>query len=286
MTKALPGINTQQFAAKTISKDQPALLFRKTVFMCILFIALEQHPDYPVIICANRDEFHQRPTQNMHWWSQQNILAGKDLQAGGSWLGLNSEGCFSALTNFRRPESFAQSKRSRGDLVVRALQDDAIKTQQYLSQASHQYNDFNLVFGPLTNLQAFDSVNKKVLKLEPGFHSVCNGALDDIWPKMALGIKTLEELITSKEIDMTELFAVMTNRELAQTQYLPVTGISAELESLLSSIFIVSPDYGTRSTALILQSKQGGIKVYERNYSQEGDVLNQNNFAIDASTKT
>ena len=254
--------------------------------MCILFIAVEQHPDYPVIICANRDEFHQRPTQNMHWWPEQSILAGKDLQAGGTWLGLNPEGYFSALTNFRRPESFDQNKRSRGDLVLRALQDDEIKTPQYLSQASHQYNHFNLVFGPLNNLQAFDSVNKKILKLEPGFHSVCNGALDDIWPKMALGIKTLEEIISSKELDMAKLFAVMTNRELAQAQHLPATGISAALESLLSSIFIVSPDYGTRSTAIILQSTQGDIKAYERNYSQDGNVLNQNNFVIDTNTKS
>ena len=148
--------------------------------MCILFIAIEQHPDYPVIICANRDEFHQRPTQKMHWWQQQNILAGKDLQAGGSWLGLSREGDFSALTNFRRPSSFDQHKRSRGDLVLQALHNDSHKTQQILLQSSQQYNDFNLVFGPLNKLQAFDSVNQKFVTLTPGFHSVSNGALDDI----------------------------------------------------------------------------------------------------------
>ena len=89
--------------------------------MCILFIAIEQHPDYPMIICANRDEFHQRPTEKMHYWPEQEILAGKDLQAGGTWLGLSSTGNFSALTNFRRPDHFDAEKRSRGDLVVQAL---------------------------------------------------------------------------------------------------------------------------------------------------------------------
>jgi uncharacterized protein with NRDE domain len=254
--------------------------------MCILFIAIEQHPDYPVIICANRDEFHQRPTQNMHWWPEQKILAGKDLQAQGTWLGLSSEGDFSALTNFRRPTSFDAKKRSRGDLVVQALQDGDFKTQQHLSQVSDKYNDFNLVFGPLNNLQAFDSVNKKFVSLKPGFHSVCNGALDDIWPKMALGLNTLEDLISADKVNIATLFSVMMNQELAQEQHLPVTGISEELESLLSSIFIISPDYGTRSTAIILQSKTGDIEVYERNYDKAGEVLNQNRFDIESGKKS
>lgn len=253
--------------------------------MCILFIAIDQHPDYPIIICANRDEFHQRPTQNMHWWPEQNILAGKDLQAGGTWLGLNSESYFSALTNFRRPARFDEHKRSRGDLVVQALKADGNKVQQHLSQNAHQYNDFNLVFGPLNNLQAFDSVNKKLIPLKPGFHSICNGALDDIWPKMALGITTIETLITANEVNIEAFFSVMMNQELAHKQQLPMTGISVELESLLSSIFIVSPEYGTRSTAIVLQTKVGNIEIYERNYNEAGQVINQNKFDIETKNK-
>ncbi len=246
--------------------------------MCILFIALKQHPDYPVIICANRDEFHQRSTQNMHWWPKQNILAGKDLQAGGSWLGLNSEGYFSALTNFRRPESFDKNRRSRGDLVVQALKQSPLKTEQYLSAESHQYNDFNLIFGPLNNLQIFDSVNQKFVKLTPGFHSVCNGALDDIWPKMALGLKTIQSLITANNIAVDVLFSLMRNQQTADEQSLPTTGISNTLEALLSSIFIVSPDYGTRSSAIILQAKTGEVSVYENNYNAKGTVINDAQF--------
>ena len=248
--------------------------------MCILFIAVEQHPEYPIIICANRDEFHPRPTRNMHWWPEKNILAGKDMQAGGTWLGLNTEGCFSALTNFRRPAAFDKNKRSRGDLVLQALTDNVHKTQQHLLQDSQQYNDFNLVFGPLNNLQAFDSVNKQFVSLTPGFHSVCNGPLDDIWPKMALGVTALENLITTNNVNIEAFFSIMMNQTLAQEKQLPLTGISTELELLLSSIFIVSPDYGTRSTAIILQSKAGNVEVYERNYSKTGEVINKNKFDI------
>ncbi len=248
--------------------------------MCILFIAVEQHPDYPVIICANRDEFHQRPTENMHWWPEQNILAGKDLQAGGTWLGLSPNGNFSALTNFRRPASFDAKKRSRGDLVVQALATNNASTQQYLTQESKQYNNFNLVFGQLNNLQAFDSVNKQFVTLTPGFHSVCNGPLDDIWPKMASGIKTLEALISVKTVNIEQLFSVMTNQDIAEEQHLPDTGLSTELELLLSSIFIVSAEYGTRSTAIILENKTGAIEVYERNYNHEGIAVDNNVFQI------
>jgi len=254
--------------------------------MCILFIAIEQHPDYPVIICANRDEFHQRPTQSMHWWPEQGILAGKDLQAGGTWLGLSPEGGFSALTNFRRPTHFDEKKRSRGDLVVQALANNQHNTQQYLTNNSAKYNDFNLVFGRLNNLQAFDSVNKKFVALNAGFHSVCNGALDDIWPKMALGLDTLEGLIRSDTIAIEALFSVMMNQDIAKEQDLPVTGISAKLESLLSSVFIQSPDYGTRSTTIILQAKTGEIAVFDRNYNIDGNVIEQNKFQFHPAEST
>ena len=248
--------------------------------MCILFIAVKQHPDYPMIICANRDEFHQRPTQNMHWWPEQKILAGKDIQAGGTWLGLSTQGDFAALTNFRRPNHFDVNKQSRGDLVVQALSNSHQQMQQTLALNSKQYNDFNLVFGPLNNLQAFDSVQKKFVKLTPGFHSICNGALDDIWPKMSSGLKLLEKLITNKNVNIEQLLSVMTNQDIADQQQLPATGLSAELESLLSSIFIVSPEYGTRSTAIILQKNSGNIEVYERNYNNEGKVLNHQKFEV------
>jgi uncharacterized protein with NRDE domain len=253
-------------------------LFWKEAAMCILFIAVKQHPDYPVIICANRDEFHQRPTQNMHWWTEPNILAGKDLQAGGTWLGLNTEGNFAALTNFRRPESFDKNKRSRGELVVRALGNNTLKTKQYFTDKAIKYNDFNLVFGPLDNLQAFDSVNQKLVKLAPGFHSVSNGALDDTWPKMALGLKALKTVIAGSNLEIDALFSVMRNQVTAEQASLPVTGLSQELEMLLSSIFIVSPDYGTRSSAIILQNNHGEVSIFENNYNSKGKIINNNEF--------
>jgi len=253
--------------------------------MCILFFAIKQHPKYPVIICANRDEFHQRPAQSMHWWpekeNQAAILAGKDLQAGGTWLGLNKQGRFSALTNFRQPQLLDKNKQSRGDLVLQALakQDDVITTQ--LEQSAHHYNGFNLVFGQLSDLTCFDSVSQKQQKLTAGFHSLCNGALDDIWPKMALGQTQLSNAINSfakHSLNIDKLFDLMQNGQQAHIECLPETGLSLEWEQLLSSIFIVSPQYGTRTTNIITQDNEGNISVYDQTYNEQGRCIEKQSF--------
>lgn len=255
--------------------------------MCILFFAIKQHPQYPVIICANRDEFHQRPTQAMHWWPEEDnhksILAGKDLQANGTWLGLNKQGRFSALTNFRQPQLFDKNKQSRGDLVVQALAQNDNKMTELLEESAHHYNGFNLVFGQLNNLVCFDSVSKKQQPLTAGFHSLCNGALDDIWPKMALGQTQLTKAISAfadQPLSIDELFNLMQNSQQAKTEKLPKTGVPLDWEQLLSSIFIVSPQYGTRTTNIITQDNKGNISIYDRSYNEQGVCIKEQSFSI------
>lgn len=255
--------------------------------MCILFFAIKQHPHYPVIICANRDEFHQRPTQAMHWWSEKEnkmpILAGKDLQAGGTWLGLTKQGRFSALTNFRRPHLLDKNKQSRGDLVLQALAKQDKEVTTLLKKSSADYNGFNLVFGQLSKLVCFDSLSQQQQPLASGFHSLCNGALDDIWPKMALGQAQLASAIaapTDQSLNIDELFNLMQNGQQAQTQHLPKTGVPLDWEQLLSSIFIVSPEYGTRTTNIITQDIDGNISVYDRSYNPKGLCIKEQHFSM------
>lgn len=255
--------------------------------MCILFFAIEQHPKYPVIICANRDEFHQRPTQAMHWWPEKEnhntILAGKDLQAGGTWLGLNKQGRFSALTNFRQPQLLDKNKQSRGDLVLQALSKENHEMITLLEKSASHYNGFNLVFGQLNNLVCFDSVSQKQQTLMAGFHSLCNGALDDIWPKMALGQTQLANAIsafTEQSLNINELFDLMQNGQQAQIEHLPKTGLPLNWEQLLSSIFIISPEYGTRTTNIITQDNEGNVSVYDRSYNEQGECIELQHFSI------
>ena len=255
--------------------------------MCILFFAIKQHPKFPVIICANRDEFHQRPTQAMHWWPKTNnqdaTLAGKDLQAGGTWLGLNKQGRFSALTNFRQPHLLDPNKKSRGELVLSALAKDNNKIIDVLENSVNEYNGFNLVFGQLTNLFCFDSVSQKYQSLTTGFHSLCNGALDDIWPKMALGQEQLANTIRASQnqtLSIEHLFELMQNNQQAQEESLPKTGIPPEWEHLLSSIFISSAEYGTRTTNIITLDNQGTINVYDRSYNPLGQCVDKQEFIL------
>ena len=249
--------------------------------MCILFLAIEQHPKYPLIICANRDEFHQRPTQAMHVWQEANILAGKDLQAGGTWLGLSSTGKFAALTNFRKLPLSAAPKKSRGDLVLQALADTKDNMTNELAQQANQYHGFNLVYGSLKQLYCYDSVNNQSHQLSKGVHSICNGALDDIWPKMAKGEKLLSETIHSKmKLSINALFELMSNDKQALPHLLPETGLDEECEQLLSAIFIKSPTYGTRTTTIITQDVEGNVETYDRSYAPSGECVAKQQFNL------
>jgi len=259
--------------------------------MCILFFALKQHPKYPVIICANRDEFHQRPTKAMHWWPKSStfsqVLAGKDLQANGTWLGLTTQGKFSALTNFRQPQHLDKTKQSRGDLVLHALAKTDDQIACYLQRNWARYHGFNLVFGSLNKLSCFDSAAKKVQPLTAGFHSICNGGLDDIWPKMALGEAKLRAAIINANddhIDIDALFELMKNTQQAQPKLLPNTGIAEHLELLLSSIFIVSPEYGTRTTTIITQDTEGLITIIDKSFNTLGECTEEKVFSLTSTT--
>lgn len=249
--------------------------------MCILFIALNQHPDYPLIVCANRDEFHQRPTHALHWWENESLFAGKDLQAGGTWFGVNANKQFAALTNYRLPNKFDNNKISRGELVINALTQSKDFFQTELLTTSIQYNDFNLLSGDENKLECFDSTTQKFTQLTKGVFSLCNGALNDVWPKMRKGKESLEKLVSAHtNISINDLFILMQDQTKTELTLLPNTGVSTQWEQLLSSIFIISPDYGTRSTTLFLKDKMGYCKIVERSYAHNGAIEGQVEFTL------
>ncbi|MGS0828043.1 NRDE family protein [Shewanella sp. 0m-8] len=252
--------------------------------MCILFVALQTHPEFPLIICANRDEFHYRPTEPAHFWPALNqshkLLAGKDLEAGGTWLGVNQQGKVAGLTNIRAPELNQNDMKSRGELVLKALEADGID-QRWLQDYSRFYNPFNLLFGDEHLLQCFDSRSQTLTTLSRGFHSISNGALDDIWPKMARGTQAIEQHISNHTTpDIDALLNIMTDNTQAPDAELPATGVSVEWERHLSSIYIQHEEYGTRSTSIILKDKQGKIHFTEVRYDGKGRNLGRDEFVI------
>lgn len=258
--------------------------------MCILFFAIESHPQYPLIVCANRDEFHHRATQPAQFWPpDQTILAGKDLQAGGTWLGVNQAGQFAGITNLRT-QDLQDGVRSRGELVVNALKSahsvssHSPITPQWLQAHSQNYNPFNLIFEHENTLHCFNSRSAASTKLTQGFHAVCNGDMDDVWPKMALGQQALQSYIAQTDnISINELQRFMQDTTQPADNLLPNTGLDLEWERHLSSIFIQHPQYGTRSTTIILKDKHGHIDFYETRFDGKGRNLGQQHFQIASS---
>lgn len=238
--------------------------------MCILFIAVKAHPQYPLIVAANRDEFHVRPSQSLRQWPDvDGVIAGRDLQAGGTWLGLHERGRFAALTNIRRPDLIKSDAPSRGALVVAALQasDSQAYGQQLLAGGGH--NPYNLVFGDINNLQVFCSVSRELKVLAPGVYAVSNGEPDAQWPKMQRGVQMLQHALATDRLSSTDLQAMMRDKHRAADAQLPDTGVGLAVERMLSPIFIEGDDYGTRTTSLLFLSAQS-YRFYEQNYHADG----------------
>jgi len=252
--------------------------------MCILFLAINQHPDHPLIICANRDEFYARPTLGAHFWpNKPHLLAGQDLQAGGSWLGVNTHHQFSAITNIRTGSKQSPTKKSRGELVTLALEPNSFIDINWLKQHSDEYNPFNLIYGSLNQLNCYNSLLKQQTALTSGFHAISNGSLDDIWPKMAKGESHLEKIVSSNQtINSDGLFTILKDSTQAKDSQLPNTGINLEWERKLSSIFISSLEYGTRSSCIILQNKSGEVEFVEQMYDSNANKGEQHSFTLDA----
>lgn len=245
--------------------------------MCVLFVAKNMSKQYPLIIIANRDEFYQRPTLGLRRWQNSSIIAGQDLEAGGTWLGINDSGQVAALTNIRDPQNIRPNALSRGELVTNFLcsndPDPVIKSQLIANALS--YNGYNLLFGDQDVLQVFHSATQSFITVEPGIHGVSNAEFDTPWPKVTLGKELLADyLATTKTIEVKELAALLQNNIRASDECLPNTGIPLDIERALSSLFIHSPtnNYGTRCTSVLLFSHSREISFYEQSYDELGQL--------------
>jgi uncharacterized protein with NRDE domain len=221
--------------------------------MCLIVIAWRTHARFPCLIAANRDEMHQRPTAPAHWWTDHpGILAGRDLSAGGTWLGMTRSGRFAALTNYRDPEQRRPEAPSRGALVTSFLDSSASVAEglQHLRRVGADYNGFNLIFSDGARLGVYESVRGEGRELGPGIFGLSNHLLDTPWPKVT-NLKSRLLDVLDDWTDEKAVLALMRDEQPAPDEHLPRTGISLDWERLLSSAFIRAPDYGTRSTTLV-----------------------------------
>ena len=243
--------------------------------MCLVLIALDSHPDHPLIIAANRDEFYDRPTAPAAFWADApSVLAGRDLKAGGTWLGIDRRGRFAAVTNYRQGQRERPAPRSRGLLVSDFLTRDT-STQEHIERAERDatlYNGFNLIAGDAGGLFYYSNRENRVRTLGPGVYGLSNHLLDTPWPKVASTKTAFHTLLNGGASDPTaELFVVLSDRNRPPDDLLPSTGIGPDWERLLSSAFIASDDYGTRSSTVVLAGRDAGIIFIERTFSRGGE---------------
>jgi len=237
--------------------------------MCLIFLSIDNHPRYKLIIAANRDEFHKRRTAPAGFWPDTpHILAGRDLEANGTWLGVSTTGRVSLLTNYRDPSNINPSAPSRGHLVSDFLDND-VHGEQYLKaveEKGNQYNGFNLLVGTPEEIFYFSNYAEGVHRLPPGFHALSNHLLNTPWPKVERGKERLRPILEEPNIESATLFEFLYDDRQAADSQLPDTGIGLERERVLSSMFIKSPDYGSRSSTVVLVDRSNHVHFSERVY--------------------
>ena len=246
--------------------------------MCLILVAWRVHPDYPLVVAANRDEFFPRPTAPAAFWNDApQVLAGRDLEAGGTWMGITRDRCFAALTNFRDPAQMRKDAPSRGRLVADFLTgSDA--PQAYLEQISSygsRCNGYNLLVGNGESLWWASNMGGEARKLEPGVYGVSNHLLDTPWPKVGAGKTALAAAIDGLP-DEQALFELLRDEGIHPDDALPRTGVPLEWERLLSSAFVKSPGYGTRGSTLLCVDREGWIAFDEQTWlpgAQRGERL-------------
>lgn len=245
--------------------------------MCLAVLALHTLPDVPLLIAANRDEFHARPTAPAAVWpGAPTIYAGRDLRAGGTWMGVTDTGRYAVITNYREPMHLLPDAPSRGALVEAYLR-GAQSAPNYLTAVHAQgdrYNGFNLIVGGPDGAWYYSNRNGAPLPLTPGIYALSNHLLDTPWPKLER-IKTAFTCIlrNAPQPDLPALYAALSDPEPAPDNTLPNTGLSLERERLLSSPFIISPDYGTRSSCILALRADGRGSLHERRFDPAGKAV-------------
>ncbi len=243
--------------------------------MCLALFAFEVSPSYPLVLAANRDEFYNRPTRPMKQWSEgAEILAGKDVSAGGTWLGLHSNGRFAALTNYRDPATPMAHGPSRGEIIPELLT-SSLDLQSHLEQlatTAQAYNGFNLLAGEQTaqgvTLYWYGNRHTRVEAVPPGIHGLSNALLNTSWPKVETGKAGLKQILEAgRENNHKALFSLLADTRRPKDDALPETGVGLEWERILSPLFIRSDTYGTRSSTLVLLDRRGRFTIIERSYT-------------------
>jgi uncharacterized protein with NRDE domain len=271
--------------------------------MCLAVVALDAHPEYRIVIAANRDEFHARRAAPAHWWAS-GMLAGQDLVGGGAWFGVSRGGRWALVTNFREGIPRDPDAPSRGELVTGALLDPSppLLCAATIACDGARYHGFNLLLGEIAarphpsakerrdnpasppddrSTAAYASNRASgAIALSAGIHGLSNHLLDTPWPKLVRSKARLAAALDGQALDSAAVFALLADREPSDDTALPMTGVSREWERMLSSAFIVSPEYGTRCSTVFTLGRDGSANFVERSFDAAGNMTGETAHAF------
>lgn len=247
--------------------------------MCLIVLALQRHAQYPFVLAGNRDEFFARASSPAGWWPDApGVLGGRDLEAGGTWMGVTTNGRLAAVTNYRERIARSPTARSRGELVLQFLRSEercATYAAQVATRAS-TYSGYSLLTGTGIGSPAgevwIDSnrTSNVATRLVPGIFGLSNGPPNAPWPKLVRARHGLEVALEATDLQHTSLaqtlLELLSDPSLANRLDLPETGVAPEFEHKLSAIFVRMPDYGTRTSTVLIVDRQGAAFFIERTY--------------------
>jgi len=237
--------------------------------MCLIVVGWRVHPEYPLVVAANRDEFYARPSATLARWPEApEIIGGRDLEAGGTWLGITDSGRFAAVTNVREP-GMAKGERSRGALTSDFLSTGVSAAEHAAQIDGAQYSGFNLLLGDGESLVYCSNRDGQPRHLAPGIYGLSNHLLDSPWPKLVAAREHFAAALPGLP-DESAFFTLLADQAIVADENLPATGVPIEWERLLSAIFVKSENYGTRASTLAWQRADGAITVHEQSFGKNG----------------
>lgn len=246
--------------------------------MCLIAFAWEAHPDYRLVLGANRDEFHTRPAAPLAWWQDRpEILGGRDLEAGGTWLAAARSGRFATVTNYRETLRPQGGTRSRGELVTRFLAGDENAVDFAGNLDGGSYAGFSLLTGQFSgernDLAYVSNRGDPARSLAPGVYGLSNASLDTPWPKVLRSKSRLAALLEDRRIDAEAVFALLGDRESGSSEDIAdviADDLPPQTARAIAAPFVVTPAYGTRCSTVVLVSTTGEVVVYERRFDHTG----------------
>jgi uncharacterized protein with NRDE domain len=254
--------------------------------MCLIFVAIKNHPKYKLIVAANRDEFYARRTAPAQWWpDHRQILGGRDLEAMGTWLGMTKNGRLCMVTNFRDLRNIKAKAPSRGKLVTDFLleKNSGEAYLQKLEPHAKEYNGFSLIAGTVDSLFYLSNYREGIIQLNSGLFGLSNHLLETPWPKVEKGKLEIQALLKANTVSKDDLLKVLSDETVYADEVLPDTGVGLERERYLSAAFIKSSGYGTRCSTVIMVDYHNNVGFHERVYDPDSSSFTLNSFEFTVS---